>query len=197
MLTFVEYNIILVFNKSFFLYALKRNILIKRYLQNLIKNTKPYFYIDGSLNSAKFTHFCVLLYAVFIIFSYFNAYFIIYLLCFIAFPVLIYAIQKRCRDLHNHGTYFILIASILFILISATYFIHNEPTFAIIRYIKMITAVLYMSILILCIIPSKPEAGLILRSPLLKYPLLYVVICWILAITATFLVNHYAGITVF
>ena len=33
-----------------------------------------------------------------------------------------------------------------------------------------------------------------LLSPLLKYPFLYTMICWILAIVATLAVNSYAGV---
>lgn len=51
----------------------------------------------------------------------------------------------------------------------------------------------------LILIPSKPQAEQIadnIRSPLLKYPLLYVGVCWVVTIAGTLAVNYLAGIEV-
>ena len=54
-------------------------------------------------------------------------------------------------------------------------------------------------VLLLFLIPSKPAEKQIapdVRTPLLKYPLLYVGAVWLICISATLTVNHYAGVTI-
>ncbi len=107
-------------------------------------------------------------------------------------------IQKRCRDFGSKGTFFILLASACAIFLISIHFLNVKYIAR--MWVNVGAGVIFMSFLaffILFIIPSKPDADMNLRSPLLKYPLLYTAICWVLAIAATLAVNHYAGIEVF
>ena len=100
-------------------------------------------------------------------------------------------IQRRSRDAGMKGTFFIVCYSICLIMSSAEHFVKIPHDIIIRQYVGHITSFFYLMILFLFIIPSKKEADLSLRSPLLKYPLIYTVVCWIIAIMSTFLVNSY------
>lgn len=116
--------------------------------------------------------------------------YVVNLLCL--FPVLV-IIQKRCRDFNSKGTLFIVIYTLLVMCMSMDYFI-NEETVFFYKYIRYMEATMCAIIMSLFFIPSKKEKDETLRSPLLKYPLLYMVICWVLAIGATWAMNNYAGV---
>ena len=158
----------------------------------------PIYSVQGSITKLQFLSLMILFYCFYSIFEYFHNSLLTYIACLILFYAILTTVQKRCRNFGSSGTFWLLAVSLAFIGNMAVHFSNYHTVEDMLR--KVYTYVLYFQILIfliLCIIPSKPKPDLTLRSPLLKYPLLYVVICWILAITSTFLVNHYAGITVF
>lgn len=110
--------------------------------------------------------------------------------------VTLLSIQKRCRDFGNSGTWWILAYSAATILYSATYFVLPEERDSWLKYCGYITAALYLFILPLFIIPSKPDADINLTSPLMKHPVIYTAVCFVLCIAATWTVNHYYGINI-
>ena len=100
-------------------------------------------------------------------------------------------IQKRSRDFGSTGTFFVLLATILMLIIYATRTIEQRSD--ILMYSGLAIIVCFLGILPLFLIPSKKERDDKLCSPLLKYPLLYAVVCCILAVTATLTVSYYTG----
>ena len=104
-------------------------------------------------------------------------------------------IQKRCRDFGSKGTFWILAYSAVFVIAQAFYFIDLSTIERLWRNVSVGARDCQLIILLLLfLIPSKKDADLNLRSPLLKYPFVYVGICWALAVGATLAVNHYLGI---
>jgi len=99
-------------------------------------------------------------------------------------------IQKRSRDAGQRGTFFLVCYSICLIMSCAEHFGKIPPDILLRQYAGHILGFFYLLLLVLCVLPSKPEADLNLRSPLLKYPLVYTAICWALAIAATIGVNY-------
>ena len=106
-------------------------------------------------------------------------------------------VQKRCRDLGYKGTFCILIYSITTILTAAFYFVDETEFIFGWRVITLIFAIcLVITFIFLAYKIGKVEPDLNVRSPLLKYPLLYVGAVWLICIAATLTVNHYAGVTI-
>lgn len=109
-------------------------------------------------------------------------------------------IQKRCRDFGYKGTWWILAATLVAILDASVYFVDATQKETIWYELAETGNMGYcLLVLLLLLIPSKPAEKQIapnVRSPLLKYPLLYVGTVWILCIAATFTVNHFAGVTI-
>ena len=123
---------------------------------------------------------------------------IAYVVELVAFYCVLLLVQKRCRDFGSKGTFFILLASACAIFLISIHFLNVKYIAR--MWVNVGAGVIFMSFLaffILFIIPSKSNPDMNLQSPLLKYPLLYTAICWVLAIAATLAVNHYAGIEVF
>jgi len=101
------------------------------------------------------------------------------ILLFLFYPSVL-AVQKRCRDFGNDGTFGIICYTLFFILSSITddnSLIINAEISAYLGYIESILCIV---ILIICIIPSKKEKDLTLCSPLLKHPYIYVGVCYML-----------------
>ena len=115
----------------------------------------------------------------------------------IAFYCVLLLVQKRCRDFSSKGTFWILAVTIMMIAGKGCHFIDNSVTDFWMNINKAVTPLQIIIFLPLLLIPSKPNPDMNLRSPLLKYPLLYTAVCWGLAICATLTVNHYAGVTIF
>lgn len=113
---------------------------------------------------------------------------------FVLFYPVIVAIQKKCCAINQKGSFFILVYSIVFIFESIFSFSTIQNAQKYVNEIKFVQGICYSLILLLLLIPDKKDADLSLRSPLLKYPFVYVGICWTLAIGATLAVNHYLGI---
>jgi len=113
------------------------------------------------------------------------------LLSFYCFSV---AIQKRCRDFRSRGTIFILCSTFLMLVLYAIYMLESQNV--IVLYVRYVVLFTLIFLLLLFFIPGKEEKDENLCSPLLRYPLLYAVICWILAIAATLAVSNYAGVEI-
>ena len=152
----------------------------------------PILSVKGVLNKYQFL-------AVVIALSIFNSWIkmlnsaiITYLFGLLLFYCFFAAIQKRCRDFGNKGTIFILIATTMMLVVYAVYMLDDHSV--ILSYAKGIVIFTILCILPLFFIPSKKEKDETLCSPLLKYPLLYAVVCWVLAIGATWAMNSYAGV---
>lgn len=158
---------------------------------------KNFFSLYGKLKNAEYIFFLAQIYMFVLILRQiiqninFN-----YFLNFAFMYFYFIAIQKRCRDFGNSGTWWILAYSAATILYSATYFVLPEERDSWLKYCGYITAALYLFILPLFIIPSKPDADINLTSPLMKHPVIYTAVCFVLCIAATWTVNHYYGINI-
>lgn len=123
---------------------------------------------------------------------------IAYVVELVAFYCVLLLVQKRCRDFGSRGSWWILAVTFSMIFNKAFQFIDIHTADSLwCNFNKCAFWMQFIVFLPLFIIPSKPDADINLRSPLLKYPLLYTAVCWVLAIVATLAVNHYAGIEVF
>lgn len=155
--------------------------------------SKMLFSMDGTFNQQMFiAGMCIVYFGVIIINS-----LAVPLLVYVAnllslYPVL-FLIQKRCRDFNSKGTFFIVIYTLLAVFINAEYFTDDKSVLPYYEYIRYAEAVMCAVMMLLFFIPGKEEKDESLRSPLLKYPLLYAVICWILAVSATLAVSRYTG----
>ena len=137
--------------------------------------------------------FCTRCVSSYIVVRYFVALFLFY--------AVLAAVQKRCRDFGSQGTFYVIVYTIFFVVYITTYFLveHDIPKPWVYLYIPVIMTAVIMQVIAFVVLSykdSKSEADMNLRSPLLKYPLLYVGVCWILMIAGTLAVNHFAGIEV-
>jgi len=115
------------------------------------------------------------------------------------FYCVVAAVQKYCRNIGSTGTRAILLFSLIYILESASYFVavsikealFYQQTDKTCGWFLMIFTILYTSFS-----SAEEKVAPDVRSPLLKYPLLYVGVVWILCIVATLTVNHFAGVTI-
>ena len=115
------------------------------------------------------------------------------------FYCVIATVQKYCRNIGSVGTKAILLFSLIYILESAGYFVNisageelfHQQTDKTCGWFLLIFAVLYTRSS-----SAEQQIAADVRSPLLKYPLLYVGAVWLLCIVATLTVNHYAGVTI-
>lgn len=114
-----------------------------------------------------------------------------YLFGMLSFYCLSAAVQKRCRDFKNSGTFFILCSTVLMLVLYAVYMLESQNV--VVSYVKNIVFFTLISLLFLFFIPGKEDKDENLCSPLLKYPRLYAVVCCILAVTATLTVSYYTG----
>ncbi len=119
------------------------------------------------------------------------------MLAYIAELLLFYpalaAIQKRSRDANMKGTFFVVCYTMCIIRRSVEHIVPISQDIIIGQYTGYVMSFFYTMILLLCVLPSKPEADMSLRSPLLKYPLIYTTICWVICIVATVSVNSLTG----
>lgn len=160
------------------------------------ENIRVIFSFDDVVNRRQFILFLIFINAVFHIFDiiWYSPH-LSYIAGILSFYCILALIQKRCRDFNSAGTLWILAVSLGFIANKACHFIDTQTADTFFRNIYIIALDFQMAIyLLLFIIPGKPEPDLNLRSPLLKYPLIYTAICWILSIIATVTVNYFAGI---
>ena len=163
------------------------------------KNTSIFSYV-GKLNGIKGLATGVVLYFFFSIVNNFQKPLLTYWFCLAIFYCVLATIQKRCRDFGSKGTWWVLAATLVAILNAAVYFVDTTQKETIWYKLEEIGNMSYcLLVLLLFLIPSKPVEQQIaanVRSPLLKYPLLYVGAVWLICIAATLTVNHYAGVTI-
>ena len=160
------------------------------------ENIRMMFSFDNVVNRRQFILFLIFINAIFHIFDiiWYTPY-LSYIAGILSFYCILALIQKRCRDFSNSGTLWILAVSLGFIANKACHFIDTQTAATFFRNIYVIALDFQIAMyLLLFIIPSKPEPDLKLRSPLLKYPLIYTAVCWIASIITTVIVNHFAGI---
>lgn len=144
-------------------------------------------------------HFVIFLLFINALFKSFNLVYDSRILSYLEDLMLFYAIlaliQKRCRDFGSKGTFWILAYSVAFTVVQVFHFTDIDKLEPLWRNIYVVGLDLQVAIfLFLFLIPSKKDAELKLRSPLLKYPFVYVAICWLVAIGATLAVDHYFSI---
>ena len=154
---------------------------------------------EGVLTKTQFLVIIVALSFIYSFFEYFHNSLLTYIAELFLFYAVLTAVQKRCRDFGSSGTFWILIVSCAFIGNMAFHFINIETEEFLRDIHKYVFNFQIITFLALFLIPSKPKPDLELRSPLLKYPLLYVALCWVLAISATWIVSRYTqtGFTFF
>ena len=108
-------------------------------------------------------------------------------------------IQKRCRDFGTKGKWWILVASLVIMIDRAFGFVDIYAIDSLWRIVVRANILVGLVMLVfLFTISSKPDTQKVadnIRSPLLKYPLLYVGVCWVLMIAGTLAVNHFFGIS--
>ena len=174
---------------------------IKQFFQELKQLVQFLFSYDGKLNVIQFMMVVLMVRALFHPFGVNIKYLpqLSYMLDTASIYCVIAAVQKRCRDFGTKGSFIILIISTVMIVNEAFYFtdILSESFWKNINLAVFVGQVTVFLPLIL--IPSKPQAEQIadnIRSPLLKYPLLYVGVCWVVTIAGTLAVNYLAGIEV-
>lgn len=125
-----------------------------------------------------------------------------YIVSLLLFYIVLATVQKRCRDFASKGTVYIILYSLVLLVFASNSFIIEHISDRIwenIRIMVMLIAAIISAIVFITLSYkiSVPNPDMCLRSPLLKYPLLYTAVCWVLAICATLTVNHYSGVTIF
>ena len=125
-----------------------------------------------------------------------------YIVSLLLFYIVLATVQKRCRDFNSNGTVYVVLYSLVWLVFASNFFVTEHIANRIIENIRIMImlTVAIISVIIFITLSykiSKPNPDMSLRSPLLKYPLLYTVICWVLTICATLTVNHYASVTIF
>lgn len=176
----------------------KLRIDFKHSLRTFKENIRLMFSLKGIVNRYLFFIFFIFINAIFGCFN-ITQYFpkLSYITNIPAFYCILVLVQKRCRDFGSSGTFWILAISIAFVGNMAFHFVDVPRADTLVKNIyHIISALQVITFLFLFIIPSKPKPDLTLRSPLLKRPLLYTAICWVLAIISTIAVNNLVGITV-
>ena len=107
------------------------------------------------------------------------------------------AVQKRCRDIGIKGTFFIIIFSILLPIVFYLKYarMHN---IAFPDHWKagsgLVILVLLLCHFFLLSVSGKPDKNIKLISPLLKYPYIYMGICFIVYFIGFYLLMQYKGI---
>lgn len=160
------------------------------------RGMSPAYSIHGIINGYQF--FITIL-AFFCIQSFVNLFklpLLSYITGLILLSFMLFAVQKRCRDFNYDGTVFIMTVSLAVILTYATTYINYTDMNRFWKWTQLTEVVLYCITLFLILIPSKPDADINLTSPLMKHPVIYTAVCFVLCIAATWTVNHYYGINI-
>ena len=125
-----------------------------------------------------------------------------YIAGLLLFYIVLATVQKRCRDFNSNGTVYVVLYSVVLFVFASNFFVTEHVFNRIVENIRIMMMLVASIISVIIFITlsykiSKPNSNMSLRSPLLKYPLLYTAVCWVLAICATLTVNHCAGVTIF
>ena len=176
---------------------MKIHSFIQTFADYFFSGEKPSYFlsINGNVNEYRFFNISAIFASLYLLAQIISP-LLMYCMDVFLFYFILILIQKRCRDFGNSGTWWILAYSAATILYSATYFVLPEERDSWLKYCGYITAALYLFILPLFIIPSKPDADINLTSPLMKHPVIYTAVCFVLCIAATWTVNHYYGINI-
>ena len=173
---------------------------IKIFLLNIQEIVNFLFSFKGSLNVVEFIMVLLVIRALFYPLGSWVKYSLqfSYLIDLVLFYCVIVAVQKRCRDFGSRGTWWLLAVSLTMLFDKACHFIDIQKAEILWKDVRLMTLIMQIVVFLpLFLIPSQQEKiAAEERSFLLKYPLLYVFICWSIAIAATLTVNHYAGISV-
>ena len=157
------------------------------------------FSFDGTLSRSLGWATAIVLHLILQMISWIDIKLITYIFALVGFYCILALVQKRCRDFGRAGTFWIVFISLLMVMEHLIYFLNFENMEMLYLRLQKTENFLYCLLIIPLLIPSKPKPDLELRSPLLKYPLLYVALCWVLAISATWIVSRYTqtGFTFF
>lgn len=154
------------------------------------KQIKPVYSSNGLLKEMQFLVVVIVLSGIYSVFNCFDNLLLSYIGLLFLFYAYLMTIQKRCRDFGSGGTFWILLSSGAFIISMSFHFINITTADFWVKDISLLALLVQLAVfLTLAIIPSKENADLSLKSPLLQYPFLYVAICWGLAVAATISVN--------
>ncbi len=161
------------------------------------KKITPIYSVEGILTGIQFLVIMVILGSIYSVFEYFQNPLLTYIVQLFLFYAYLLITQKRCRDFGSTGTLWILIVSLAFIGNMAFHFADTQMLGGFLKEIYLAAfGIQIAAFLFLLIIPSKQKSALTARSCLLKYPFLYLAICWTLAVVATIMVNNYVGISI-
>ena len=163
-----------------------------------VKNIFYFTIFEGRINRNQFFCTVALIYFCLYYIETWNSNFLEYISMLLLFPWLLATVQKRCCDFGVKGTGYIFAYTIFFIVFLLSSFTSINEIVMYWRYIYGFCHLLSVIIFItLSYKPSNSNPNMSLRSPLLKYPLLYTAICWVVAISATLIVNYYNGVSIF
>lgn len=149
----------------------------------------PFYSFDGRLSRGQFFLILLIFYEIVSGIGKLTNPIITYILCLLSLYALLAAVQKRCRDFNYNGTFWILYITIITLFRSALYTSYLPSDESVFINLLRFSHISYGPLLILLCIPSSDNPDLNLRSPLLKHPLLYIMICWIISISLI-LITH-------
>lgn len=155
-------------------------------------NFPSIFSFNGVLNRSLAWATALIIYFVLECISWLELPLITYLFGLFSFYCILALVQKRCRDFGSKGTLWILFITIVMLSQSIIYYTEILENRSLSESIHQTARILYCIVAVILFIPSKPNVDMELNSPLLRYPLLYSVICWILAISLALTINHYS-----
>ena len=164
---------------------------IRQETENIAKIIFSVFSFKGILKDYQMFGETAIIYSFVYFAEFLNNNLLTYCIGLICFYALLAAIQKRCRDFGSKGTFWVLLATVIMLLGSVLYFMDLANADILWKRVAQTEVLLMLVLCALFFIPSKPEPDMNLRSPLLKYPLLYVAVCWALAIGLTLTISHY------
>lgn len=151
------------------------------------------FSFDGILNRPLAWATAIVLHLIMQVAGWLNIEVFTYIFGLAVFYCILALLQKRCRDFGSTGTFWIIFVSILMLTESILYFLNRNGLGIIYPEWQQVERFSYCLLIVPLLMPSKPAPDLKLRSPLLKHPLLYTIICGMFVILATMAVNHFAG----
>ena len=162
---------------------------INKYLHVSPKeNIMTIFSVEGVYSQQAILWVFSLIYILRIAVDSFNILLLSYVVTLLLFCPGILAVQKRCRDFGQNGTWEIICYTLFLILMCVTDFVKSIEHTDFNTYLGYIKSLLGIAILIMCVIPSQKNPNLEVRSPLLKYPFLYIMICWLISVGTNMLV---------
>lgn len=154
------------------------------------KKITPFYSFDGRLNRGQFLLTLLIFYEIVSGISKLTNPVVTYILCLLSLYALLAAIQKRCRDFNCKGTFWILYATAINLFQSVLYASCLSSDEGVCINLLHYSYISYGLFLILFCIPSVDSSDLNLRCPLLKNPLLYTAVWWLLSISVVLIINY-------